>query len=187
MVYYGVFNIKIVHIKVLLIAILFRQLDGRAAGQLPSTCGPRGQGGPCLPRTAPAPHRALQQHRAGRSRSGAQRRRYPGLRGDKRVGGKMTLRLPEPKGQHEATHEDFALLRFEAPLDAGVHVRVEGHPDDPVPHRLHALDLLRAVPRARRPAQPRRLTERNGSERPSAPAAGPDGRERAAGPPRTWQ
>lgn len=78
----------------------------------------------------------------------------------------------ECEGENEVTHVDFALLGFEVPLDAGMHVRVESDPDDPVPHRLHALDLLRAVARARRPAQARGLTERKGGERP-APAPRP--------------
>lgn len=78
----------------------------------------------------------------------------------------------EGEGENEVTHVDFALLGLEVPLDAGMHVRVESDPDDPVPHRLHALDLLRAVARARRSAQARGLTESKGGERP-APAPRP--------------
>lgn len=68
------------------------------------------------------------------------------------------------EGGKGVTHVDLALLGPEAPLDAGVHVRVERDPDDPLSHRLHPLDPLRAAARARRSAQARGLTERKGSE-----------------------
>lgn len=61
------------------------------------------------------------------------------------------------QGKPGTTHVDLALLGPEVPLQPGVHVRVERHLQRALPHGPHFLQPLRAAPRARGSAQPRRL------------------------------